>query len=102
MFGKRKVSYARTPDKNVDANVNALSACVNSPYRGGPAGCAAMLSFDTRKPAPTSSSPFFLSAFRDIVKSVQPLELEIQPGIAFASFCHTSVALTFENRLELH
>jgi hypothetical protein len=47
-------SYASTPDKNVDANVKALSACVNSPYRGGPAGCASILSFDTRNPAPRS------------------------------------------------
>ena len=55
------VSYAKTPDRNVDASVNALSAWVNSPYRGGPAGCAAMLSLETRRPAPRSSF-FFLIA----------------------------------------
>lgn len=61
LFG---LPYARTPDRNVDARVNALSACVNSPYFGGPAGCASMLSLDTRSPAPRSS--FFLLIAGDI------------------------------------
>lgn len=68
-------AYAKTPDKNVDASVNALSACVSSPYRGGPAGCAAMLSFETLSPAPRSSRPFFFSACLagvDMLGSVQP------------------------------
>lgn len=58
----RDNSYARTPDKKVEASVNALSAWVNSPKRGGPAGCASILSFDTRSPAPRSSFFFFLTA----------------------------------------
>ena len=55
-------AYARTPDKNVEANVKARSACVNSPNRGGPAGCASTLSFEIRNPAPRSSFFFLLTA----------------------------------------
>ena len=52
-------AYANTPDKKVEANVNARSACVNSPYRGGPAGCASTLPLENRRPAPKSSFFFF-------------------------------------------
>jgi hypothetical protein len=41
-----------------------------------------MFSFDTRRPAPRSSLPFFLSA-GDIVGSVQPLKRDVQTSIAF-------------------
>lgn len=56
-----RYAYANTPDKKVEANVNALSACVSSPYRGGPAGCASTLSFEIRSPAPRSSFFFLLT-----------------------------------------
>lgn len=54
-----RYAYANTPDKKVEANVKALSACVNSPYRGGPAGWASTFPFENRRPAPRLSF-FFL------------------------------------------
>lgn len=47
-------SYANTPDMNVDANVNARSACDNSPCFGGPAGWSSTVFFATFNPAPRS------------------------------------------------
>jgi hypothetical protein len=41
-----------------------------------------MLSFDTRRPAPRSSRPFFLSAGDILWGSVQPLKLDVQTSIA--------------------
>lgn len=58
----QRYAYARTPDKNVEANVKARSACVNSPKRGGPAGCASTFSFEILNPAPRSSFFFLWTA----------------------------------------
>lgn len=63
----RGTTYARTPERNVDANVNARSACVSSPYFGGPAGCSSTFCFETRRPAPRSV--FFFSMAGDMLRS---------------------------------
>lgn len=75
------MSYARTPDRNVDASVNALSAWVSSPYRGGPAGCAAMLSLETRSPAPRSS--FFFLIAGDMLTAGVASRVTTDHGLSF-------------------
>jgi hypothetical protein len=58
-----------------------------------------MLSFDTRRPAPRSSRPFFLSAGDILWGSVQPLKLDIQTSIAICKSHHTSDAANIKNRM---
>lgn len=65
IFSRNNASYAKTPDKKVEARVKALSACDSSPCRGGPAGWFSMFCFEIRKPAPRSV--FFLFIAVDIL-----------------------------------
>lgn len=61
-----KFTYAKTPDRNVEAAEKALSLWPTTPCCGGPAGCcSAGLVFEMFKPAPASVKAVDADIFAD-------------------------------------